>query len=203
HITYCPPGDSSGLHRDTVFSAGRMPVSATFDEHGEASSTNISFDDFGKMHSITRKQHGDRRLDTPSWAVDDTKLRRLLVRFLEITGGTIRRPGRESEADRVARAIQRRRDRAPKLRLTLDNLCREYVALKDAQVNFPRQRQLEVLIQGHDTALRLVESNAAGTVARIVYLYYRVGYDSVGTSELVGGITPVHVRHILWRLRRV
>src|SRR5437773_2546037 len=82
-ITRCPPGDSSGWHRDTVFSAGRLPVSATFDEHGEASSTAIAFDDFSKMHSITRKKHGERRLGTPAWAVDDTKLRKLLVRFLE------------------------------------------------------------------------------------------------------------------------
>src|SRR5439155_8913200 len=86
---------------------------------------------------------------------------------------------------------------------TLDNLCKEYVALKNAEVNFPRQRQLQNLIQGCDTELRLIERNQAALVIAVVYFYYRVGYDSVGCSEAIGGLTPGHVRHILWRLRRV
>src|SRR5438445_12527679 len=82
-ITRCPPGDCSGWTRDTVFSAGRLPVSARFEADGEVDSTRIAFDDFAKMHSITRKQHGERRLDTPSWATNNTKLRKLIVRFTE------------------------------------------------------------------------------------------------------------------------
>ena len=199
-ITRCPPGDSSGWHRDTVFSVGRLPVSATATSDGW-DSPSIAFDDFAKMHQMTRKKHGERRLGTPPWATDDTKLRKLIVRFVE--GSCMAQSG-ESDAERIARTDKRRRELLrPKLQATLDNLCKEYVALKNAGVNLPRQRQLENLIQGHDTELRLIGSNQAALVAAIVYFYYRVGYDSVGTAELVGGLTPVHVRHVLWRLRRV
>jgi len=151
------------------------------------------------MHSITRKLHGERRLPTPEWATNDAKLRRLLIRFLE---GILRPHYEESDAARLARVDKHQRDNESKLQTTLTNLCREYTALKGAEVNFPRQRQLQTLIQGVDTQIRL-QSNRAGLVARIVYLYYRVGYDSVGTSEAIGGINPVLVRRVLFQLRKV
>lgn len=62
-----------------------------------------------------------------------------------------------------------------------------------------RSRELEIEIEGIDTYLRYTANGGADTVAAIVYLYYRAGYDSVGVGAELG-LKPPHVRQTLWRL---
>lgn len=61
--------------------------------------------------------------------------------------------------------------------------------------------KISILIENRDTFIR--ESNnptaGAGIIARVVYLYYRAGLDSVGVGQELG-LKPPHVRQILWRL---
>ena len=48
--------------------------------------------------------------------------------------------------------------------------------------------------------MRITEhSGGAGFIVSIVYLYYRVGMDSVGVAAELG-LKPPHVRMVLWRL---
>lgn len=62
-----------------------------------------------------------------------------------------------------------------------------------------RKRELEIQIEALDTYLRYTPDGGAGTIAAIVYLYYRAGLDSVGVGiELK--LKPPHIRQILWRL---
>lgn len=58
-----------------------------------------------------------------------------------------------------------------------------------------------ILIENRDTFIResVNPTAGAGIIARIVYLYYRVGLDSVGVAQECG-LKPPHVRQILWRL---
>lgn len=60
-------------------------------------------------------------------------------------------------------------------------------------------RDWEIEIEGLDTYLRVHETGGAATIASIVYLYYRVGLDSVGVGAELG-LKPPHVRQTLWRL---
>lgn len=66
-------------------------------------------------------------------------------------------------------------------------------------VDSKRLRDLEIEIEGLDTYLRITEHGGAGFVVAIVYLYYRVGMDSVAVG-LELGLKPPHVRQTLARL---
>lgn len=118
----------------------------------------------------------------------------------------------------------------PAAMVVMDNLCVEYVEIKqkglnpnmtDAQwnesksqpyMNFAegearfqdeqkRLRHLEIEIEGIDTYLRYTENGGADVVAAVVYLYYRTGLDSVGVGAELGLKSP-HVRQTLWRLHQ-
>jgi hypothetical protein len=66
-------------------------------------------------------------------------------------------------------------------------------------VDSKRLRDLEIEIEGLDTYLRITEHGGAGFIVAIVYLYYRVGMDSVAVG-LELGLKPPHVRQTLARL---
>jgi hypothetical protein len=112
----------------------------------------------------------------------------------------------------------------------LDRLCAEYVTIKqkglkpgmtdtewNASKNQPymsfaegearyqdelkRLRQLEVEIEGIDTYLRISENGGADILVAAVYLYYRVGMDSVGVASELGLKSP-HIRQTLYRLHQ-
>ncbi|MFZ2050453.1 MAG: hypothetical protein WAU69_05915 [Solirubrobacteraceae bacterium] len=62
-------------------------------------------------------------------------------------------------------------------------------------------RDWQIEIEGLDSLLRYSNgpSAGAGTIAAVAFLYYRVGYDSVGVGMELG-IKPPHVRQLLYRL---
>lgn len=60
-------------------------------------------------------------------------------------------------------------------------------------------KNLEVQIQNLDTDLVLTSKGHAEMIAAIVYLYYRLGWDSVTVAEELGLKSP-HVRQVLARL---
>ncbi len=62
-------------------------------------------------------------------------------------------------------------------------------------------RRLETVIEGIDTYLRYSEHGGADVVVSCVYLYYRVGMDSVGVASELGLKSP-HVRQMLFRLHQ-
>lgn len=70
------------------------------------------------------------------------------------------------------------------------------------QATSERLAELEVEIEGLDTYLRYTRNGGAGVLAQVVYLYYRVGLDSVGVAEETG-LKPPHVRQLLYRLNEM
>lgn len=202
-ITKLPPAPPHrGLaYDDFVHPKGRYPVSADFRAHGEWVSPGISFADYSSMSTQQRKQSGERRLPTPDWAVDDNKLRAVLVRYLEYRADFKRQqPG--TEAERLQRAQERINAKRPGKIEILDRLSCEYVALKNAGGDPARLRTLEIQIENIDTQL-VNSEHIAAKILRLVFLYYRVGLDSVGVAMELGTWKPPSVRQTLWRLDRV
>jgi hypothetical protein len=163
--------------------------------------SGIAFSDFERMHAFTPRAPGSgRRFQTPEWAHNDTKLRELLVFFLERRAGC-RKPQTGTHAERLARAKARLAARKPGMVATLEKLCREYVAVKKEDPSSPRAKKLQEEIENLDTVLRFNNAPEA-MVAGVVMHYYRLGSNSVETAAALG-MKPPHVRVIVHRLNQV
>jgi hypothetical protein len=208
-ITVCPPAPAHYvLPTETVFANQKnhaVHAEAAHDEEGFSvfTTSGISFDDFSRMQTHRRLLRGGRRLATPDWAIDPKKLRAAITRYFEIRafgGARVARqqmPGTQQE--RLARAQAKLLADKPKKLAILDGLCAQYVQLKQQPDAHPdRVRKLEQLIEGLDTALRLIDMGP-GVFVAIVYLYYRVGLDSVGVASELGLKSP-NVRQTLFRM---
>jgi len=134
-------------------------------------------------------------LPTPTWAVNDSALRKLIVAYMEKRAGIS--PGKGTLPERLERARQAALRQHPEMNATLDRLSRKYVTAKRPK----RKRALQIEIEGLDTTLRISE-NGAAVIAAVVYLYYRVGLDSPGIAEVLR-LKPPHVRIVLYRMRRI
>lgn len=180
--------------------AGRSahPVHAKF-VAGEWHSSGIAFEDYARFNTQNHKQSAERRLPTPEWAVDDSKLRELLVVHLEHRAGILRKQT-GTQAERLARAAEKLKSSAPAKIEVIKKLNCEYVALKRSDPKHPRLRKLEVQIENLDTQLRLIK-RPAELLCGIVYFYFRARLDSVGTA-LALGVKPPAVRQTLRRLHR-
>lgn len=195
----CPPGVAHGaLEAEPVFKHRLRPVSAEVDGAGYFHTPGIDFSDYARMQTMQRKTSGERRLPTPSWAVNQAELRALLVVFFERRAG-IRTPGTGSLIQRLNEAQRKLLAKIPAKVAVIDHLCREYMAVKSTDP--ARARLLQSEIQNLDTCIRMAKMGPGG-VARMVTLYYSVGLDSVGTASEIG-ITPPHVRQTLWRLNQI
>lgn len=203
-------------------------VSATKTRLGWDTS-GLAFSDFQSMHIQRRAKVKERRLPTPKWAVRDDMLRELLVVHLEErfyikpTAGfnlverlaaarrmaeyyaprkrellakwlknyhTLCTKGREDLNDEQAIALFAELEEG-QLPLNAD-IARDYIADKNIH-------DLEIQIQNIDTDIVLTERGHAEVIVAIVYLYYRLGWDSVAVAEQLGLKSP-HVRQVLARL---
>lgn len=72
------------------------------------------------------------------------------------------------------------------------DIARDYLSKK-------KLHDLEIQIQNIDTDIVLTERGHAEVIVAIVYLYYRLGWDSVTCAEQLGLKSP-HVRQVLARL---
>jgi hypothetical protein len=72
------------------------------------------------------------------------------------------------------------------------SLARDYLTNK-------KLHNLEIQIQNIDTDLVLTDKGHAEVIVSVVYLYYRLGWDSVTIAEELGLKSP-HVRQVLARL---
>ena len=167
----------------------------------------------------------DRRLPTPLWALNDEMLRELIVVYME-ERARLYGPQKGTLLERLARARQAVINQRPRLLERMDKLCKEYVEKKrtgldphitDEEYNqrqkFPalpgfeaeprfhdlkvRLRGLEIEIERIDTYLRYTANGGADILAAMVYLYYRMGIDSVGVGAALG-LKPPHIRIMLY-----
>lgn len=185
----------------------RYPVSADFNGGDEWSSPGLSFDDYARCHVQNRKQSGVRRLPTPKWAFNFSMQRELLVAYLEKRAYLKYIPhglNRLTLLQRLARAQAVLVRRRPMFVERITELCKEYVAMKNAGRPAGVLRKREIQIELLDTRLRMEfkDDGGAGMIARIIHLYYSVSLDSVGTAQEMG-IKPPHVRKILFELNKV
>jgi hypothetical protein len=172
-------------------------VSAEIDGDGEWSTPGLDFCDYARMNTQQRKQSGERRLPTPEWANDWSKLRSLVVRAWELRAGfNYPRPGTEKERLAVAQA-HLMKDRPAKIAL-LERLCSEFVGTMDPS----RRHRLEICIKALDGQI-VISDRGPGVLAAMVHQYYGFCADSVGTANELGGISPQSVRQHLYRLHRV
>lgn len=161
----------------------------------------------------------EKKITKIDWYLQDTK-----------RGGLIGEVVHAYYAARLDRAKSIIMGRRSGMIAVMDKLCAEYVEIKQKGLNPDitdkewnesrpqpfmsfaegearyqdeslRLRQLEIEIEGIDTYLRITENGGADVICAVVYLYYRVGLDSVGVGiEL--GLKPPHVRQTLWKLHR-
>jgi hypothetical protein len=172
------------------------PVHVEFTSDG-FHSTGISYDDYKGMSLMKRKAVTERRLPTPEWALNDTKLRDVMVAFIETRAG-FRKLQNGTPQVRLSNANKRRLANKPRLVETLTKLCRDYAALKKSGKDPERLKQLGIEIESFDTQLRFLGKEDE-MVAGVVYRYYRLKDNSVEVAAALG-MKPPHVRQVLWRL---
>jgi hypothetical protein len=176
-----------------------LPVNVDFTADG-FQSTGLSYDDYSGMHMIDgAPQAPQRRLETPDWATNDSRLRDVLVGYLELRSG-FRKMQTGTPEYRLQSAIKRRLECKTRLTETLTKLAKEYAALKKAGNEPALLKKLGIEIESIDTQLRFLGKDHTLALG-VIYHYYRCGSDSVATAAALD-IKPPHVRQILWRLHK-
>lgn len=175
------------------------PVGVDFTKDGFQTS-GISFDDYRSMHLEKRKAHIQRRLGTPTWAINNNQLREVVIRFMELraNNGKAITPGTDEQ--RLVRAQLKQSTHRRALIETIDGLCDQYMAVKNAGDNPARLKFLAAMIENIDTQLRFLGREHLMALG-VVFHYYHRGANSVETGAALG-LKPPHVRQILWRLAK-
>jgi hypothetical protein len=202
HIAPVPTSLSFDLHQFAY--RPNSPVHAEVNGDGEWDSPGFAYEDYARCHTETKKQSGCRRLDTPPWALDPTKLRAVITRYFELRafGCHVRKyPIVGTEKERLARAQEKMLADKPKKLAVLDGLCVQYVALKRDGADPAQVCKLGQLIEGLDTTICLIDRGPS-VFAAMVYYYYSLRMDSVGTAEALG-LKPPAVRQTLFRMATV
>jgi hypothetical protein len=139
---------------------------------------------------------GGRKLETPTWALNDAELLRVLAYYLERRAGFTRRQAGTTR-ERIERAHQRLLAREPGLSTALNGLCRQYVELKRSGTDPARLAVLQSEILTVDSTIL---SNARPALpAVVVMMYHRARMDSPAISMELK-ISPQHVRRTLFRM---
>ncbi len=161
-----------------------------------SSETGIAFSDYGRMHVMRRARTQERRLPTPSWAVNDTELREVLLKFCErrfcLTGS--RKISGLTNEQRLARIREMEQMKVKSLAPHLKAMIERYKTEPEE-----KRAELETQIGDMDTQILIARRGNASIANLVVYYYYRLGWDSVTTAEEIGIKSP-HVRQILARL---
>jgi hypothetical protein len=182
----------------SAYNHGPLPVHAHLTGDGWES-TGLSYDDYSGMNLTKSKLPAERRLPTPDWALNDSRMRAVIVRALELRAA-FRKPQLGTPQERLDRTVTLRLAEKPRLEEIIAKNCCDYVALKKAGNDPHRVRKLGALIESMDTELRFMGKEPA-LLAGVIYHYYRLNEDSVAVGKALA-IKPPHVRQILWRLHK-
>jgi len=191
--------ENPALHFDRhTYIKPKKAVSVTKTRNG-FESTGIDFADYTGMGIRKPVQLvSGKHKPAPEWATDDSKLRELIVLYLEnrtrlrpVEGHTLQ--------ERLAHAMKVLETHRPNLSAVLTKLTKEYVTTRDTEPGNKRKlRRLSLQIMNLDTQLMILSKSAA-VVTSIVYLSWRANMNSVGVAEQLG-IKPPHIRTVLHRL---
>jgi hypothetical protein len=179
--------------------AGRRSkaVSARYTPQGWET-TGISFDNYRTMHSMRRERVQERRLETPTWATNDTELREVILKFCERRfyldeGHRGHVPGLSQEG-RLGRIRQIERLHAKRCERQYHEHLEKYKSLPEE-----RKAKFSIQLRNADMQVHLYKRGTAAMATAIVYLYYRLGYDSVTVAETLHLNSPL-IRQFLARL---
>jgi hypothetical protein len=163
--------------------------------------TGIAFSDYEKMHI---ERHSTkvwrRRPEKIAWAFNDTLLKNTILTFLERRYFVPQLPDLTDE-ERIARIEAHAKWRETSRQIHLNDRLDAYKKAKDEDAPAKRLKELEIEAQNADSRLRF-DRRPVELVTSIVYLSYRLGFDSTQVAEQLG-ILPPHVRIVLMRLNFV
>lgn len=159
--------------------------------------SRIAFSDYERMHTARRKVQRGRRLDAPSWATNDKELREVVLRYCERRfylrlGNKLNEVNPLTNEQRLAQIRDKELKWAERCRENLLGL----LARKKAE---PNNTRLDIDIQNADSQILIARRGVAAIAVAIVYLYYRLGWDSPEIAQELG-IKPPLVRQTLARL---
>lgn len=174
----------------------RHPVNVEFCGAGEIKSSNIAFEDYARMSTQTHKLNKGRRYEAPAWALNDDSTRAVLTRYME-SRANFRYAQEGTDAERLERARLQLQKQRPELVARIDRLCAALVAAKRDGLH-DAAAAISQKVEETDTQILVLE-DIHKRVVGIIYLYWRVGYNSVEVGQQLG-LKPPHVRGLLTRL---
>jgi hypothetical protein len=204
-ITFCPPATSKVLSDEPNFYDRRRhaAVSAHIEAGGEVVSTGIAFSDYQNMSTKSRAATY-RQKSTPEYAVDNNKMRALLVRFVESRAFSKKRIAAVfsgSDAHRLRRAHQAVLADVPRLEALATRLCVQYVEAKTGgrPKSFLKSAAIEIEII--DSQI-IMSRKLPEIIVGVIYRSYCAGENSVEVAQALG-LKPPAVRQLLHRLSKV
>lgn len=176
-----------------AFSTPQPGVKYASGKRAVSTDSQISFQDYSRMHMERRAETQERRLPTPAWAVDDAKLREIVVSYIE-RRYFINAPERHAKPMEERMAL-------------IEQECARHLPDKESRLNTAVRRNRfgapsDIEVQNLDTQIMLDRRGCVAVVMSVAYLYYRIGWDSVAVAEELQLKSP-HVRILLWRLHKV
>lgn len=171
-------------------------IQARFTRDG-VESRGLDWADFDNTSFHQRKLFANRLKPTPAWALNDSTLRAVITAAMEIRAHLPRGAGLAAAQAEIAR-------QRPEQIEIFWTMNKRYVRLKKRKyVSRKRLKRLAREIESVDTTLRTTaRDGGAAIMAAAVYMYFRLGFDSVEVARELG-LKPPHVRHILYRLARI
>jgi hypothetical protein len=158
----------------------------------------ISFGDFSTMHIQRREKVKERRLPRPDWVSDNDVIQGVVLNaaerrlYLPHDGPTNDRRDRiKAESDR----------RLPSLKEKLHRAQFRFHEAAQSGASPDRLQRLAIQVGGADTEIIMLERGLVGMMVAVLYMYYNLGYTSVGVAEELG-IKPPAVRMLLYTLHR-
>jgi len=157
----------------------------------------ISFADFGSMH-VHRRKTQERRVPTPEWALNDEGTRRIVLRFCEGYVGI--RKGSGTDAERMQAIREKAKAILPNKEAQLETALRQFHELNGAQPE-GTHRDFSIQVQNRDTQIQILRRGLPEIVTSVVYLYYRLGWNSTAIAEQLKLKSPA-VREWLYRMSK-
>jgi hypothetical protein len=160
--------------------------------------TGLSFSDFGSMRVKTRTGQ-ERRLPTPDWAMNDEKLREVILKYME---NRLYLPSTtEDDATRRERIEAAIVYWMPRRRVLLKRICGRFTEASKAG-DTAQAESLAIQAQCLDSEILMMQRGMMAQITTLLYRYYRVGWNSTQIAEELK-IYPPAVRQILFRMIRV
>lgn len=214
---------------DYQFATESLPIRVEYAGLGEFRTNGIGFNEYYRMQTHTRKLSKMRRLETPSWALNDSLLRKVLVHYLESRAfsrkacAEINKTfGADAALARESLDLRKVEDRLQyekiETRFWLQRLQKAEAKLvrRRPQLSAKMDRMCAEYVRAKNAGdvkrceqlqniIRGMDTQLRTTVAHVIGMctkYYRLGMDSFQIAEELELRSP-QVRQVLRRLNLV